>query len=262
MKFLKDFSKGFFIGCGAILPGISSGVLCVIFGIYEPLLNCALNFFKNIKQNFKFLFPIISGALVGIILLGNVLKYLFFAYPIQIKFAFIGLILGSLPKLIKSITSKVQFKPYHLIFTAISLLLGIFLVLLEKHLKVTHLHEYGYLFLILSGILMSAGVIIPGISSTLILMLLGIYETYLDSVASLYLPFLIPLGIGLIIGSIIFMKITKFLLDKFYTPTFFTIIGFTIGSIFVLYPGFTFDLTGVVSILSLILGLILAQAIG
>ena len=83
---------------------------------------------------------------------------------------------------------------------------------------------------------MSAGVIIPGVSSTLVLMLLGIYETYLDSVSCIYLPFLFPLCIGLFLGSIFFMKITKFLLDKFYPQTFFTIIGFTLGSILVLYP--------------------------
>lgn len=64
LKFLRDFFKGIAIGSGAILPGISSGVLCVIFGIYETLLNCVLNFFKNIKQNFKILFPIGAGAVI------------------------------------------------------------------------------------------------------------------------------------------------------------------------------------------------------
>ena len=211
MKFFKDFFKGFLIGSGAILPGISSGVLCVIFGIYEPLLNCILNFFKNIKQNFKFIFPFALGGLVGIVFLGNILKYLFFAYPIQIKFIFIGLILGSIPKLIKVCSSKVKFKFYYLIFTSISLLVGIFLVILEKNLVVYSSHEYNYIFLVFSGIIMSAGIIIPGVSSTLILMLLGIYEPYIDSVACLYLPFLIPLGLGIIIGSIFFMIHLHFL---------------------------------------------------
>ena len=236
LKFLKDFFKGFLIGAGAILPGISSGVLCVIFGIYESLLNCVFNFFKNIKQNFKFLFPIVFGGLVGIIIFGNILKYLFFAYPIQIKFIFIGLILGSVPAIIKEGTSKEKFKPYYLIFTLISLILGIFLVILENNLPNSTFNQYNFLFLVFSGLLMSAGVIIPGVSSTLILMLLGIYEFYLDAVATFYLPFLIPLGIGLFIGSLICMKITQFLLKKYHAQTFFAIIGFTIGSIFVLYP--------------------------
>lgn len=236
LKYLKDFFKGILIGAGAILPGISSGVLCVIFGIYENLLNCVLNFFKNIKENFKFLFPIISGCIVGIVLFGNILKYLFLAYPIQIKFIFIGLILGSIPALVKQSTKKTKFKPYYIIFTLLSLLLGIFFVYLENNIYKIASNKYSFLFLVLSGFLMSSGVIIPGVSSTLILMLLGIYSSYLEAVSIIYLPFLFPLGIGLLIGSIIFMKIIKLLLDKFHPQTFFTIIGFTLGSVLVLYP--------------------------
>ena len=81
MHFFNDYIKGVAIGAGAILPGISSGVICVVFGIYETLLNCVLNFFKNIKQNFKILFPIVLGVLSGVLLFGNILKYIFYAYP-------------------------------------------------------------------------------------------------------------------------------------------------------------------------------------
>lgn len=236
MKFFKGFLQGILIGAGAILPGISSGVLCVIFGIYENLLNCVLNFFKNIKENFKYLFPIGLGSLIGIVLFGNILKYLFFAYPIQIKFIFIGLILGSIPALIKTCTSKVKFKPSYLIFTFIALLFGIFLVIFEKNFSRFNVIDYNFLFLVVAGFIMAAGIIIPGVSNTLILMLLGIYEYYLDAVSIIYLPFLFPLVIGIILGSIFFMKLTQFLLDRFYPQTFFTIIGFTLGSVFILYP--------------------------
>ena len=240
MKFLKSFFQGILIGAGAILPGISSGVLCVIFGIYENLLDCVLSFFKNIKENFKYLFPIGLGSIIGVVLFGNILKYLFFAYPIQIKFIFIGLILGSIPSLIKESTSKVNFKPYYLIFTLITLFLGIFLVILEQNVSKFNDTDYNFLFLIISGFFMSAGIIIPGVSNTLILMFLGIYELYLDAVSIIYLPFLFPLLIGIFLGSIFFMKLTKFLLDKFYPQTFFAIIGFTLGSVFILYPRFFF----------------------
>ena len=236
MRFIKSFFQGILIGAGAILPGISSGVLCVIFGIYENLLDCVLSFFKNIKENFKYLFPIGLGSIIGVVLFGNILKYLFFAYPIQIKFIFIGLILGSIPSLIKESTSKVNFKPYYLIFTLITLFLGIFLVILEQNVSKFNDTDYNFLFLIISGFFMSAGIIIPGVSNTLILMLLGIYELYLDAVSIIYLPFLFPLLIGIFLGSIFFMKLTKFLLDKFYPQTFFAIIGFTLGSVFILYP--------------------------
>lgn len=89
----------------------------------------------------------------------------------------------------------------------------------------------------------------PGVSSTIILMLLGTYSIYLTSVSSLYLPILLPLGIGVILGGFCFMKLTKYLLEHFYAPTFFAIIGFTVGSIFVLLPTFS-------SFLDVIIGLL------
>lgn len=237
MNFIKDFIKGIAIGAGAILPGISSGVICVIFGIYETLLNCVLNFFKNVKENFKILFPIVLGIFGGILLFGNILKYVFYAYPIQTKFIFIGLILGNIPTLLKKACIKQTFKLRYLIYLITTFAIGIGLVILEDNLDISvSASEYSYTFLIISGLLMSTGVIIPGISSTLILMLLGVYDAYLVSVSSLYLPLLIPMGIGLFIGSLLCMKLIKFLLDKFYIQTFFSILGFTLGSIFVLFP--------------------------
>lgn len=233
MHFFTDFLKGIAIGAGAILPGISSGVLCVIFGIYESLLNCVLNFFKNVKYNFKVLFPIVLGSFVGIILLGNVLRFVFYAYPVQTNILFIFLILSSIPDLIKKSISKEPFKIRYLVYMILAFGVGVFLVCIEKKLNASNfnLHEFSFMFLVISGFLMSAGVIVPGVSSTLILMLLGVYDAYLISISSLYLPFLFPLVIGLGVGCFIWMKIIKFLLDKYYAPTFFCIIGFTLGSL-------------------------------
>ena len=81
MKFLFNYIKGILIGAGAIIPGISSGVLCVIFGIYETLLNSILNFFKDWKTNIKFLTPFILGGLTGIIIFSNIILFLFERYP-------------------------------------------------------------------------------------------------------------------------------------------------------------------------------------
>ena len=244
-------------GAGAILPGISSGVLCVIFGIYETLLNCTLNFFKNIKHNFKLLFPIGLGTLVGVILLGNILKYVFYAYPVQTKFMFIGLIIGSVPELFKKANSKKGFKLGYLIYFILSFSVGVLLVLLEKKLNFSenNISQFSFAYLLISGFFMSAGVIIPGVSSTLILILMEVYDAYLLSVSSLYIPFLLPLGIGLIIGSFICMKLIKFLLDNYYSQTFYCIIGFTLGSIFVLYPGISCLNDAILGALGLLLGL-------
>ena len=93
---------------------------------------------------------------------------------------------------------------------------------------------------------MSAGVVIPGISSSVILMLAGTYTTYLSGIASINLAILIPMGIGLIIGCILFLKIITFLFEHFKSHTYFAICGFTLGSVFILLPEFNFDFMRVV----------------
>ena len=195
--------------------------------------------------------------MVGIILLGNILKYVFYAYPVQTKFMFIGLIIGSVPELLKKANSKKGFKLSYLIYFILSFSVGVSLVLLEKKLNFSenNISQFSFAYLLISGFFMSAGVIIPGVSSTLILILMGVYDAYLLSVSSLYIPFLLPLGIGLIIGSFICMKLIKFLLDNYYSQTFYCIIGFTLGSIFVLYPGISCLNDAILGALGLLLGL-------
>lgn len=155
MKFLANCLKGVAIGAGAILPGISSGVFCVIFGIYEKLLDSILNFFHDIKNNFKFLLPIAIGAGIGIILFGNILNYCFYQFPIQTKSIFIGLILGSIPSLIKEVTRKEKFKLSHLIFFFIALLIGVACIFLESSLEIHTVNNISFPYLILCGFLMS-----------------------------------------------------------------------------------------------------------
>jgi putative membrane protein len=99
--FLKNFITGIFIGIGCIIPGVSSGVFCVIFGIYEKLIYSVLHFFSDIKNNSKFLFPITCGALLSIFVFANILIALFSNFYMPTSFAFIGLIIGSIPIVIK-----------------------------------------------------------------------------------------------------------------------------------------------------------------
>lgn len=255
MTFLLNFVIGIAIGSGAILPGISSGVLCVIFGIYEKLIDSILNFFKAPKKNLKILLPILIGIFVGVFVFSNMLNYLLTNFPIQIKSIFIGLILGSIPSLTNEINKNSEFKFHYLFYTLTAFIIGIASVFLEKNISNNiGFENFSYTYLFLSGFLMSIGVIVPGISSTVILMLMGVYNSYISSISSLHFPILIPLGIGLILGSIIFMKITNFLLKKYYTHTFYTIIGFTLGSIFVLFPNIQFDLNGLICIICISIG--------
>lgn len=256
MTFLLNCAKGIAIGAGAILPGISSGVLCVIFGIYEKLLDSILNFFKDIRKNIKFLLPIFIGIVIGVLSFSKILNYLLFQFPIQTKSIFIGLILGSIPSLLKEVNHKSNFKFHYLIYTLLSFVFGIGSVILENYISINSISSnFNVVYLILSGFIMSVGIVVPGISSTIILMLMGVYSAYLSSISSIYFPILLPMGIGLILGCILFMKLTNFLLNHFYAQTFYTIIGFTLGSIFVLLPNVGFDLSGLICILCIFLGI-------
>lgn len=171
MNKIFDFFIGILLGAGAILPGVSSGVICVILGIYDKLIDSIYNLFKNFKKNFLYLLPIGLGGIIGVFLFGNILKTLFYTYPTQTSFCFIGLILGSIPLLVKKVNSEHTFKLRYILFTVISFILGCFLVFLESKINLSNnVGSFSFLFLVLSGFLMAIGVVFPGVSNTLILM--------------------------------------------------------------------------------------------
>ena len=124
MSFLIDCFKGIAIGAGAILPGISSGVLCVIFGIYEKLLDSILNFFHDIKNNTKFLLPITIGIGIGVLIFSNIINFFLTYFPVQTKSVFIGLILGSIPSLIKETNKKTAFKFHYCFYTLFAFIIA------------------------------------------------------------------------------------------------------------------------------------------
>lgn len=259
MHWVKDCIKGIAIGAGAILPGISSGVLCVILGIYEKLLNAVINLFKDFKNNIKFLLPILIGGGIGVLIFSNILNILFYEFPIQTNSIFIGLIVGTIPSLVKEVNKKDKFRMRNIIYTIIAFCIGIFTVILEDRMEIFYSDDISYIYLFISGLIMSIGVIVPGVSSTIILMLMGIYPIYLQSISSLYLPVLIPMGIGLILGCLIVMKITKNLIDNYYGKTFYAIIGFTLGSVFVLMPDVNNYLEGILSVVCIALGIVVVK---
>ncbi len=257
MKFIVDYLKGILIGSGAILPGISSGVFCVIFGIYEKLVDSVLNLFHDFKKNFIFLLPIGLGGITGVLLVGKLLNFLFTSYPMPTKFCFIGLILGSIPILCKKANQGKGFRLHYLIFLLAAFFLGVLSIQLEEILPsfININVSNGYFFyLVLAGFVMSIGIVMPGVSSSVILMALGVYSTYLNAIATVNLSILVPMGIGLVIGAILFLKVIQFLLLHYYTQTFYMIIGFVIGSVLILYPGISFTLEGCISILLFLLG--------
>ncbi|NLC88005.1 MAG: DUF368 domain-containing protein [Clostridiaceae bacterium] len=234
------------------------GILCVIFGLYEKLVNSILDIFKNFKKNFTFLFPIVLGIGIGFLFFSNILNSYFVTYQIEFKSLFLGLILGGIPSLFKQANKEKKFKFSLLLYTFISFCFGLFLIFLEKNLDTSFfITENNFLFLFLCGFVMSCGIIIPGISSTVILMCFGIYYTYLESICTFNLNVLLPMGLGIIIGCITFLILIRFLFKNFYSKTFYSIIGFVFGSIFIIIPN-SFSLF---SILLFLLGLFISLKI-
>ena len=261
---ILNFFKGILIGAGAILPGISSGVLCVIFGMYDILIYSIINFFKDWKKHFIFLFPIIAGIGIGIIIFSNVLIFLFNKFVLQTNFIFMGLILGSISILLKK-ANKENFELKNVFFFFISFTISILLIFLEQKnyiYNISNNTNISFLTLILSGFCMSVGVVVPGISSTVILMLFGIYNIYLNSIATLNLAILVPMGIGLIIGSVLFLKIINICFEKFNSQTYYTIIGFACSSIFILYSPIQFNTSSLILILYFALGFAISTLLG
>ena len=152
MAFLQNCAMGIAIGSGAILPGLSSGVFCVIFGIYEKLIDSILNFFKFPKKNFKFLLPIFIGMFIGVFIFSNLINYFLIKIPLQTKSIFIGLILGSIPSLFKEVNKNYKFELKYLLFTLISFIIGILSVFLESNIStnITSVN-FNFFYLLLSG---------------------------------------------------------------------------------------------------------------
>lgn len=165
ITFFKNIFIGILIGSGAILPGISSGVILVSLGLYEKLLNTVLYFFKNFKENLKLIIPIIIGTIIGIVLFGNILNNLYTLYPNILKFCFIGLILGTIPSVIKTANMNSKYiESKNILLGILSFIITILLILIEEKNMISSIsstNQFNYFYLILSGFLMSLGIVIP-----------------------------------------------------------------------------------------------------
>ena len=230
------------------------GVFLCCFGLYEKIVDSLLNFFKDVKNNLKFIMPIAFGVLSGVFLFGNILKIAYDKFYMPTSFAFIGLILGSIKLVVKQADIK-KFTLLHLLCMLITFSFSLYLVALENSIiSKSYINSNSYF--ILAGIIMSAGIVIPGVSKTVILMMLGLYEIYLSAISTLNLSILLPIGIGLLIGGFLFLCIINFLFKIAKSYTYFAIIGFILGSVFVIYPGFTLNLEGLTSLILLIISFI------
>lgn len=254
---LINFLKGIIVGIGGVAPGLSGSVLLVIFGLYQKTINAIGTIFKDFKKNVCFLVPLFLGFGVGILIFSKIVNFLLNNFEAPTRFAFLGLILGTLPLFWKEVKKEGFNKKYYIAIVA-GLIVGILLFYFNANLfpVVTEPNLFQSVIL---GVAVAGSSIVPGVDSAAILSSLGLYELYVKSVAELNFAILIPAGVGLGLGVLVISFIVNKLIKHCYTLTFSIIFGlflsiipkvlngsciegFNIGSIFFVIFGFLFSL--------------------
>ena len=243
VQWFLDILRGVVIGVSNIIPGVSGGTMAVSMGIYDRVIYAVNNLFKQFRKSFRELLPILIGVLIGLFafaaLIGTLLGTDSEEIPITrlpTNFAFIGLILGGLPAIYKRVNMKNAKVPGAILFL-VFLALVVVLPLLNPPEARTPDHSLGTILLMIPlGAIASSTMVIPGISGSMILMLLGYYNSVINAMNDLRagdwssLAILLPYVIGLLVGIVFIAKLMNFLLKKHAALTFCAIFGLVIGS--------------------------------
>lgn len=285
-NFFNLFLKGIFVGIANIIPGVSGGTIAVVLRIFDEMIEAINNFFKNPKKYFKFLLPIALGGLIGILIFSKLLEFCLTKESLATNLFFVGLVAGSIP-LIYSQAKKNGVKGYYFLVSLISFGIVV-LISLIKPTEVsgsTNINLYFILRILISGIIASSAMVIPGISGSFVLVLLGLYNIILTSISdfldvikatlkgifegrnfyaildmlkseSFIILFLT--GIGVILGIVLISKVIEILLKKAFSLTYFVILGLIFGSIFAIFkdPITYQSYSGNIPIFSIILAII------
>lgn len=225
---MKNFLKGVLVGIANIMPGVSGSVFLIVLKLYDKCIKAISDIFKKPKQSLKTLTPIALGILVGTYLFSNVISYFLNNYLNITSIVFVGLIFGTIPTLIKESTKK-GFKEPYLIPFFIALTIGTITIFYTPEILTNN--QASIPILLITGLIIAISTIVPGISTTILLSMIGMYKIYINAISTINLKILIPVLIGLIIGGFIISKIINYLLTKYYSYTYFAILGFTLSTI-------------------------------
>ena len=246
MKFIIDILKGCVMGIANVIPGVSGGTMAVSMGIYDRLITALTHLFKEFKKSFVTVLPIGIGMVIGILGLSRLIEWMFGIIPVQTNLFFIGLILGGLPMMIKEVKGKkvnagciFGFIFFFLLVVGLSLLDGIKGT--DADLSFSILTE---LKLFCVGVVAAATMVIPGVSGSMMLMLMGYYEPVISAINSTVdalramdmdglmsgILILAPLGIGVVVGIFAIAKIIEWLFNKFATVVYWCIIALIAAS--------------------------------
>lgn len=223
--------KGFIIGSSMSVPGVSGGTMAILLGIYDKLIGAISHFMKDIKGNMIFLMKFCIGAGVGIGSLAFVIKWLLDVFPFQVSFFFLGAVIGGIPALYKKTKEsplKISSGIYFLIGLGIVISIGFIPVGnfdISSGSGLTH-----YLMLLVTGIIIALALVLPGISTSHMLLVLGMYDAMIIAITKFDIVYIGILGVSTLIGIFLITKPIEWTMNKFPHQTYCMIIGFVLGS--------------------------------
>jgi putative membrane protein len=248
---------GVAIGVGGVLPGVSGGILAISLGVYEKMMLAIGDFFHSVKANFKYLLPIVLGGGIGILLTSNVLSILITRYEAPLLALFSGLVLGSVPGLYTEVRKSGPIKWKHLIAALLGLGFILLFALGENSVVASgKIAELTIPVSILAGAVLAFGVVIPGISSSFILIYMGLYSAVLGVISGVFdlsalaaggisgaftrfLEILVPLifiSLGFGVCALVVIKIVNRMMKRHHAASYAAIIGFVVGSVALILP--------------------------
>jgi len=256
---LLRLMKGVIIGIGFITPGLSGGVLAVVFGIYEPLMRFLANLKEKFVKNLLFFIPVGIGGVIGVVAFSAAVDWAFTHYAAPFIWLFIGFITGTFPSLFKT-AGKQGRKAWHWILM-VAIAAGMFLLMnwMESIKNVTL--APNFLNWLMSGALIGLGVVVPGMSPSNFLIYLGLYQPMAYGIKNLDMGVIIPLVLGLILCVFLFAKLVSWLFNKAYTVMYHLILGIVIGSTLAIIPAGVSGWTIVLCALLFLLGFAASYAL-
>jgi putative membrane protein len=226
--------KGVLVGIGFITPGLSGGVLAVVFGIYEPLMRFLGNLRDKFIKNVLFFIPVGIGGIIGVVAFSAVVDFAFENYAAQFTWLFIGFIAGTFPSLFKTAGKKGR-EGWHWLVLGLTAVGSVFLMRgLENMTDVQLMPSFSNW--LLSGAMIGLGVVIPGMSPSNFLIYLGLYQPMASGIRNLDLGVIVPLSLGLILCVLLLARLIAWLFKKFYTVMYHLILGIVVGSTIVIIP--------------------------
>lgn len=234
--------QGIIIGGGAILPGVSGGVLCAAFGLYMPLMKLFAHPFRELRKNFKMWLLVIAGIGIGFLGFAVGVSWLLKSASGIAMCLFAGLIFGTLPALFReahtgSKNARAHGKARYITMICsfvLSFVLFMVITMLQKneHISITpNIWWFGF-----CGVLWGLSFVVPGMTSSSILMLLGLYEPMTDGIVALDFGVIIPMGIGILAIALTLSRVVNLIFTRFYTEAYYAVIGVVVSSTLVIIP--------------------------